>query len=153
MSPARRLIRALCCDGRGTAVIETALVLPILCLLTVGAFDVSRLVARNTELRSALAESAAIALAHAPEDQAQIDAIEDIVEASTALSDDQVTMASRYRCGSAAALVDAETACPSGSIVSRYLEITLGDTYTPHWTSFGIGSPVTLSITRTVQIG
>ena len=153
MSFARCSLPALWRDTRGTAVIEAALVLPILCLLTVGAFDVSRMVARNTELRSALAESAAIALAHAPEDQAQIDAIEDIVEASAGLADDQVAMASKYRCDSAAALVDAETACASGSTVSRYLEITLSDTYTPHWTSFGIGSPVALSITRTVQIG
>jgi len=140
-------------DQRGTAVIETAFVLPILCMLSLGAFEVSMLVARNSELRSALAEAEAIALAHAPQDQAQLDVIEHVMEASTGLADEQVVLARRYRCGTDAALMESEGGCSDGAMVSHYLELTLSDSYTPRWVSFGIGAPVSFTVTRTVQIG
>ena len=140
-------------DQRGTAVIETAFVLPILCMLSFGAFEASLLVARNSEMRSALSESVAIILAHAPQDQAQIDTIEDIIETSTGLAEEEVTVTRRFRCGIDSLLIAEEDDCPTSQAVSRYLEITLADTYTPRWTSFGIGEPVNFTLTRTVQIG
>jgi Flp pilus assembly protein TadG len=140
-------------DERGTALIETAFVLPILCLLSLGAFEASWMVARNTELQGALAETAAIALARPPQDQPQVDTLEDILEASTGLADDAVTMERRYRCGTEPTLVDDADDCSSSFIVSSYLVITVADSYSPRWVSFGIGSPVTFSLTQTVQIG
>lgn len=146
-------LRALRRDARATMVVEAAFVLPILCALCFGAFDVSRMVARNAELQNAMAEAAAIVLAHPPQQQADIDAIESVVEASTGLAADQVTVARRFRCGADPALVTTQTACGGGATVSSYLQITAADTYTPQWVGFGVGGPVALSVTRTVQIG
>lgn len=146
-------LRALRRDARGTMVVEAAFVLPILCLLCFGAFDVSRMVARNAELQSAIGEAAAIVLAHPPQEQDEIDTIEAVAEASTGLASDQVTVAQRFRCGGDEALVVTEAACGGGATVSAYLQITAADTYTPLWVGFGVGAPVALSVTRTVQIG
>lgn len=146
-------LRALRRDACGTMVVEAAFVLPILCALCFGAFEVSRMVARNAELQSAMGEAAGIVLAHPPQEQAEIDAIESIVEASTGLAADKVTVARRFRCGADPALVTTEAACGGGVTVSSYLQITAADTYTPQWVGFGVGAPVALSVTRTVQIG
>jgi len=147
-SPWRKLAR----DERGTAVIETAIVLPVLCMLSLGAFEASRMIARNTELQSALDETTAIVLAHAPEDQAQDDEIEAVIEASTGLPDASVSVERKYRCGTADSLVASKGSCSSSAIVASYLQIRLSETYTPRWVSFGIGSPVAFNKTRTVQI-
>ena len=144
-------LRALRRDARGTMVVEAAFVLPILCVLCFGAFDVSRMVARNAELQSAMGEAAAIVLAHPPQDEDEINAIEAVVKASTTPA--QVTVAQQFRCDADPALVTTEAACGGGATVSAYLQITAVDTYTPLWVGFGVGAPVALSVTRTVQIG
>ncbi len=140
-------------DQRGTAVIETAFVLPILCMLSLGAFEVSLIVARHSELRSALSESVAVILASAPQDQAEIDTLEQIIEASASLAPEKVTTTRRYRCGTDMVLVAAKANCSTSATVSSYLQITVSDGYTPRWTSFGIGKPLNFELTRTVQIG
>jgi len=42
--------------------------------------------------------------------------------------------------------------CTDAAQVSTYIKITLTDTYTPQWTSFGVGGPVNYSVVRMVQI-
>ena len=47
-------------DERGAMMIETAIVAPVLILMSMGAFQVSQVVARQTELQNAAAEASAI---------------------------------------------------------------------------------------------
>ena len=136
----------------GAMIVETALIAPVLVIMCLGGFEASQIVARNTELRTAVAEASAIAISSPPDDQGDIDTIEDIIEASTGLADNKVTLAEKYRCDNDEDLTDDETTCGSSATISTFLEIVINDTYTPTWTEFGIGSPVQMSITKTVQV-
>lgn len=138
-------------ETRGTVAIETALVAPILVALSLGGFEASQMVARNNELQSAIGEAQAIVMAATPDDDAKRTIVEGVIEDSTGLDDDQVSLALRYRCGTTASLVSDTSTCGTTTF-STYIQITVSDTYQPGWTSFGIGGPVAMSFTRKVQI-
>ena len=57
--PVRRHLATLLRDTRGAMLIETAIVAPVLVLMSLGAFQVSTMVARQSELQSAVAEASA----------------------------------------------------------------------------------------------
>lgn len=137
----------------GAMVIESAFVLPILILLSLGGFEVSRMVAQSTEAQTALAEATAVTLATTPDTQDEIDTIEDIVEKSTGLAEDSVDFTKMFRCGTDEVLVEDETACSTDTIVAEFLEISVTQVYDPIWTSFGISGPVKTTKTQLVQIG
>ena len=80
-----RELKELKHDNEGAMVIESAFVLPILILMCLGGFEVSQMVAQNTEAQTALAEATAVTLATTPDTQDDIDTIEDIVEAEVSL--------------------------------------------------------------------
>ncbi|MBX7461081.1 TadE/TadG family type IV pilus assembly protein [Qipengyuania huizhouensis] len=139
-------------DRKGSMVIETAIVLPVLVMLCLGGFEVSRLVSRNNELQIAVAEAGSIVLASLPEDQSDIDKLEEIIETSTGLPADKVTLVKKYRCNSDASLVVDLSTCPTGAVISEFIEIEIADWYTPLWTDFGVGNTVNYDLTRRVQI-
>jgi Flp pilus assembly protein TadG len=139
-------------DTRGTTVIETAFVLPVLATLAFGGFEVSRIVARNNELQAAAAEAAAVVIANPPENQSDRDTIELIVEASTGLAANKVTLTRRFRCNADTTLVAAAASCATNAEISEFLEIRMQDSYTPTWTDFGIGNTINFDITRRVQV-
>lgn len=145
-------LRALIHDKAGSVVIETAFVLPVLATLAFGGFEVSRIVARNNELQAAAAEAAAVVMANAPDNQSDRDMIESIVEASTGLATDKVTLSQRFRCNADTSLVASVASCATGAEISEFIEIRMRDTYTPVWTSFGVGNPINFDITRRVQV-
>lgn len=149
------LLTALLHDEAGSMAIETAIVAPVLALMSLGGFEVSTMVARQAELQSAAAEAEAIALAVAPDDDAKRGVVEDIVEASIykpSQPDAGVATSFVYRCGTATAMVTTAAACGPSNKVSTYLRIVLTDTYTPQWTEFGVGQPLDYNVTRTVMI-
>ena len=146
---AHRLAR-LWRDERGAMVIETAIVAPVLVLMSLGAFQVSSVVARQSELDGAAAEGAAIAIASPPNTTAKLATLHDVIVTSTGLASGNVTVTAAYRCNSATAYVTASSSCTSG-VISNYVKIYLTDTYTPRWTSYGIGSPITYRVTRYVE--
>ena len=137
-------------DERGTMVIETAIVTPVLVLLSLGAFQVSSVVVRQSELDSAAAEGAAIAIASPPNTTAKLSTLQQVIVASTGLPSNQVAVTAAYRCNSATAYVTASTSCTSG-VISNFAKIYITDTYTPRWVHFGIGSPITYRVTRYVE--
>jgi Flp pilus assembly protein TadG len=143
----RRLLR----DKRGTAAIETALVAPVLVLMSLGSFQVSTMVARQAELQSAIAEASAIALAAAPDTEEKRATLRSVIQTSSDLNANHVTVTAMYRCGTTTALVDVNTGCGTDK-VSNYVKIVLTDTYTPVWTSYGVGRPLNFSVTRYVLI-
>ena len=139
-------------NERGAVVIEAAIVAPVLALLGLGAFQVSQAVARQHELQTGADDAASMALAGWKNDLVQVAALKSVLKATLNLTDAQVTITNKYRCGTTAAYVDVKTACAAGSVVATYLRIALTDTYTPTWVQFGIGSPLNYNVTRTVVL-
>ena len=147
----RRLLSCLL-DARGTVLVETALVAPVLALLSLGAFQVSQVVARQHELQTGANEAASLALAGWQHDTGDINAIKQVIRRTLSLSDSQVTLARKFRCGTDTALVDDRAACPTDSIVTSYLQIRLTDTYRPIWAGFGVGSNIDYRVQRLVVV-
>lgn len=148
ISPLARLLR----DKRGSAAIETAFVLPILATMVLGSLEVSKIVSRQSELQTAASEATAVVLARPPKEASDRAQIEAIVESSTGLPADNVSMRLRYRCDTEATLRLTALGCGSTAVVSEFIIIQMTDTYTPTWTSFGVGGPINFQVTRRVQI-
>jgi hypothetical protein len=142
---------ALLHDKRGTMAIETALVAPMLLTLCLGAFDVSMLVAREQELQSAANEASEIILAAAGGSGIESDDLETILQTSLNLEDDQLILEPEYRCGTGAS-VAAPPTCAAGEPMYQYVKLTVTDTYSPLWTTFGVGDDVNFNIVRRAQM-
>lgn len=150
MTQLARLLR----DARGTMVIETAIVAPVLIVLSIGGFEVSAMVARQSELQSAAAEAVAIVMAATPDTQTEIDQIEAVVEDSSGIPEDDVDFVMKYRCGTTDSMTETAPA-PSDcaeELVSTFIVITMVDSYDPVWAHFGFGEALTYNVERSVQI-
>ncbi len=152
LTPPRWLI-SLVRDGRGTTIIETAIVAPVLLTMALGSYDVSRMIARQHQLQSAAADVEGIVFAVSSGTATDTVKIKEVVVASLALRTDQVTVAKVYRCGTAATLVTSSSSCATGSVVSTYVKVSFSDTYSPSWTGFGVGQALNYNVVRTVQVG
>jgi Flp pilus assembly protein TadG len=147
----RGLFNRLRQDREGAMIVETAIVAPVLVLMSLGAFQVSGIVARQSELQSAAAEGSAIALASAPDTTAKRTTLKNVLVASTGLSADHVAITEVYRCDASTSYTTSASSCSSGDVYSRYVKIVLTDTYTPTWARFGVGSAIHYSVTRYVM--
>lgn len=143
-------------DTSGSMAIETAIVAPVLATLAFGAFDASRMLSRQQQLQSAANEASEIVLAASTGTGVSNTDLESIIEASLGIAASQLTIAPRYRCDDDASLVTSVPTPGSGCAASKpvytYVQLTLTETYTPVWTQFGLGSPVTYNVVRTVQV-
>ncbi|QZH74707.1 MAG: pilus assembly protein [Erythrobacter sp.] len=136
----------------GSMAIETAFVAPILLVLALGGFEVSSMVARQTELQSAAAEAASVVRAVAPETPEEMTTVRDIVVASTGLTNDHVTITPIFRCGVTSTYVTTADSCGS-DVEYKFIQVDITDTYEPVWTKFGVTTGFDYNISRTVQIG
>ena len=152
MTMKRSFLRPLSRDNSGSVVVETAIVLPVLVMMALGGYEASHIISRESELQSAVAEGAAIVLATIPEDQAELDAIEAIIETSTGLPEGKVRLQIRYRCNASTDLHLTINECATGAVISEFIHLNVWDTYTPIWTKFGVGGPVEYDIRRRIQI-
>jgi Flp pilus assembly protein TadG len=143
-------------DQRGSMAIETALIAPALALMALGTFEVSSIVMRQQQLQSAANEASEIILAAAGGTGITSTDLEDILETSLGLSDPELAIADRYRCGTSSTLSSAlptpNTGCPASTQIYMYVQLTLTDTYTPMWTQFGVAAPIQYTVVRTVQV-
>lgn len=140
-------------DTTGSMTIEMAAVAPVLVLMSIGTFEVSTMVSRQQELQSAASEGETIALAAAAsEETTSIGTVEDIIETSMGLNDDQVTVTTHFRCNDDETLVISEAACGVDDVVTSYLKLELSDSYAPLWTEFGIGASFNYDVERMVQL-
>ena len=139
-------------DNRGSVVVETALIAPVLALMSVGAFQVSQAVARQHELQTGADDAASLALAGWKQDTGDIAAVKSVIRRTLALSASQVTVVRKFRCGTNTALVDDRVSCLAGTIVTSYIQIRLTDTYRPIWSDFGVGSPINYDVRRLVVV-
>jgi hypothetical protein len=143
---------ALIHDERGSMAIETALVAPLLLTLSLGAFEVCMLVALEQQLQSVANEASEIVLAAAGGSGISSTDLEDILESSLDLEDSQLTLDAEYRCGTSTTLESTKPTCGSGEQMYSYVKLTVTDTYTPAWTSFGVGGNVNFNVVRWAQV-
>ena len=147
------ILTRLLADQSGAMAIETALVAPMLLVLSLGGVEAGSMVARQSELQSAASEALNIVQATTPDEPDERDDIRDVLMASTGITNQaDVTVVEIWRCGTDAAFERDQAADCGTAAISTYIEITLEETYTPTWTAFGIGSPVTYNVVRQVQI-
>lgn len=146
------LIARLRRDTRGAMLIETAIVAPALVLMSLGAYQVSSVVARQSELQSAVSEGSAIALAALPTDSAKRTTLKNVIVASTNLASDKVSVTPVYRCEWNEDYVNALSDCDSGDRYSSFVKIAITDTYDPIWTNFGVGSSIQFNVERYVML-
>lgn len=139
-------------DTQGTMAIETALIAPVLLLMAVGSFQVSAMVARQSELQGAAAEVALIGLANPPETDADLIPVKAVLMKSTGLTAEKVTVRMAYRCGSTSERTFEADGCSETDTVSTFIVVKLSDTYTPIWSKLGVGSPISLKVDRAVQV-
>jgi hypothetical protein len=148
----RKLLQ-LFADQSGAMAIETAFVAPILLVLSLGGVETGSMVARQSELQSAAAEALNIVQAAPPESNSERTAIRNVLMASTGITDvNKVSVVEIWRCGTDTDFEYDNPANCGSTPHSSYIEITIQDTYTPTWTEFGIGSPMTYNVVRQVQI-
>lgn len=140
-------------DSSGAMAVETAIIAPLLVLFSLGAYQVSSLVARQSELQSAMTVAESIALATDPDTSDELTTLKNVVATTTGLTSDQISVTAAYRCNSAEEYVVLESTCASGDNVSRYVQVTLSDNYTPIWTEFGVGSTIALRVNRYILFG
>ncbi|GAA4643748.1 hypothetical protein GCM10023115_17080 [Pontixanthobacter gangjinensis] len=132
--------------------IETAIVAPILATMALGTYEVGTMVSRQHELQTAASEGQVIALAAASGATTNLATIKDIIKTSMGLTDNQITVSRFYRCNANTITTTNADSCGEDDVISSYIKIDLTDTYTPVWTDFGVGAPVTLDVERTVQL-
>ncbi len=137
----------------GTMTIETAFIAPVLIVMAIGGFEVSTMVARQTELQAAMAEAAAVARANLPETAEERTTLRDIIKVSADLENSQVGVTPVWRCGTRTQYQTSEGGCTNGERTTAYVRIVVSDTYQPLWTEFGLGTPVTYRLERTILIG
>lgn len=147
----RRFVRLLK-DTAGAVVIETALLTPALVLMSVGTYQVSQVVARQHELQAGAEQAMSMALGGWVDNDTQVTTMKSVIQRSTGVSSDNITITRLYRCGLSTSYVADKSTCASTDIVSSYLKLKLKDTYTPVWTSFGVGAPINLGVVRMVQL-
>ncbi|MDZ4306457.1 TadE family protein [Allopontixanthobacter sp.] len=139
-------------DLRGSMAIETAIVAPVLILMALGTFEAGTIVSRQHQLQSGASEGETIAMAAAQGAATNADQIRDIIADSLDLPPDKVTVTRMYRCNASTNRVSAKENCPTGAVVTSYVNIVIRDTYTPVWTQFGVGGPVNLQVNRMVVL-
>ncbi len=152
MDSLRTLIRSFCASTHGSVVIETAIVAPVLVILSLGTFDVSRMVARQHELQTGATDLEGIVLAVAKGAGTNVTTIRNALATSLNLPLSKVTVVKVYRCGKDAGTVALVSDCPDPNDTSVYVKVTLNDSYTPLWTKFGVGSQLNYNLIRTVQV-
>lgn len=143
-----RLLR----DSTGSFAIETAFVVPVLILMTLGIVQVGTVVARQHELQSVANESEIIILATNQGAETDVAGIKQIVQESVGLTGDDVSLTQMYRCNADDTLVDAVASCDEDDVISSYVILDITEDYNPTWTYLGIGTPITFSVERRVQV-
>ena len=115
---ARTIHKLAQCQHGGMA-LETVFIAPVLITLSLGGFEVSKIVARQTELQSAAAEVASVVRASVPETSEDRTTIRDIVVESAGVTNEDVSVVEVYRCGTGSTYSDTLPTCSTGAVLSK----------------------------------
>ncbi|MFL0355537.1 TadE/TadG family type IV pilus assembly protein [Erythrobacter sp. GH1-10] len=132
--------------------IETAVVAPVLIIMSLGVFETGSIVARQHELQSAANEATIIVMAANRGPEVEISEMKAIISESVGLSGERIVLEREYRCNASNGKVKSQGACPSNATISSYITVSLTDTHTPVWTAFGVGEKITFKVDRSVQV-
>lgn len=116
-------------DDRGAAVIELALVAPILALMTMGVIDVSQAFNRKLTLEQA-AQRAIEKVMQTTGETTPAETIKKEAAAQGNVSEDDVTVSYRLECNGEIE-ADFDTECEPGETEARWLMVTVAGTYEP----------------------
>lgn len=151
-------------ETRGAVAIETALVAPVLILMSVGGFEVSQMVSRQHELQGGAIEAASVALAANQGAETDVVELASLLRESLDLGENEVTVTKLFRCDADSTLVETSAECETeggngdngqhnnAGKVSSYIKIELEDTYRPTWSRLGVGGSFSFHINRMAQI-
>lgn len=121
--------RNLFCNDRGAAVIELALIAPVLALMTIGVIDVSQAFSRKLTLEQA-AQRAVEKVMQTTGTTTPEGTIKAEAAAQAGVAEDDVTVTYRLECDGTK-VDDFSTKCADDEIEARYLQVTVNGTYTP----------------------
>jgi Flp pilus assembly protein TadG len=150
MTSVRSFLARLGQNQAGAMLIESAIVTPVLILLSLGAYQVSTLVARDSELVGAMAEAESMVLAAELDTEEKRATLKEILVDSTDIPADNISVLQAFRCDASTSYVMTNS-CEVGSKVSSYIKITIEDTYNPIWLKFGIGEPFDYQVERYIM--
>lgn len=136
----------------GAIAIETAIVVPILLLLALGGIDYGSMLARQIELQNAISEASQIALAAAPTDDTARQAVKEVLQTSTGLNTDHISIVEKYRCGTTDEYVTDSDECGTDPY-SRFIQIEIIEHYEPVWSQITDADDVDFQLVRMVQVG
>ena len=160
----RKFLNRLRRDTRGSMLIETAFVAPMLITMSLAGVEVSSIIARQHELQSAASNAAEIIVAAEPKTSTErteiIAAVGTYLEKQTKLKKvaafdgpNQIRVYRLWRCGNTDGYKTEKSGCITGTNVSAFLVIEMKENYTPVWTKFHLGRDMKFHVKRTVQIG
>jgi Flp pilus assembly pilin Flp len=144
-------------DEGGVALVEFALLAPVLALLCVGAIDFGLAFASQLQLAAAVDEGAQYAFLTGPAVQAS--SVQTVVQTATPLPG--ITAAVSYSATScycptgtppALATQTCGMACPDGTMPGKFLSISAQYTYAPIFPSYALIANPTFSETVTVRV-
>ncbi len=125
-------------DDRGAAVIELALLAPILALMTIGIIDVSQAFGRKLALEQA-AQRAVEKVMQTTGNTTPEGTIKAEAASQAGISQDDVTVVYRLECNGTAE-ADFNTECDPAETEARYLMVTVAGSYTPMFPTHYFGS-------------
>ena len=125
----RRMLNRLRCDNRGAAIIELALVAPILATMTVGIIDLSNGFSRKLVLEQAV-QRAVEKIMQTTGEETVDDTIRNEASTAAGVPVDNVTVTYTLTCAGVLQ-ADYATECANNNTEVRYIEISIWDTYTP----------------------
>lgn len=159
-----RALKMLLRDLRGTAVVELALIAPVLIVVIIGVIDVSIAYGHKLELEQAVQRSIEKVMQTTGEDTVEGTIKEEVLcqyngvdnngdcETDRIVADD-VTVEFRLECNNVVTPWDDD--CPNGQVEARYIRATAVDTYMPMFPiAFGSGpnGSYAMSVTAGVRV-
>lgn len=122
-----KLLRTLKSDERGAALIELAILAPVLAALTVGVVDLSNAFGRKLNLEQA-AQRSIEKVMNTTADTTPTQTIIDEASAQAEIPDDQVSVTYYLECDGVASDVEA---CADDEVETKWLMVTVTDSYEP----------------------
>lgn len=152
-------------EDKGSMLIETAFVAPLLVGLTLGGVEVGSMYARQTQLQQIASNSMEIILTAAPKTEAegattlaQVRTYAASASGLTATTSSeptvgQVAVFKRYRCGNNSTRQATYGCSNTTQTISTFIVVYMRANYTPVWVNYGIGRTMEFNVRRSVQIG
>lgn len=147
------MLRKLAQIGRrddGVAAIEFCLTMPILLMMSAGAYDVSRLIAARIDYQQAVTEGAGLAIAQPP--QNDFNYLINAVAAAAKVPTSKVSVSRRLRCNDVLMPVGSTGCASTADERAWYVNIGVQGSYVPFWTHFAVDGAIPINITRTVRV-